>query len=42
MSYTTLMVQLEPGHPNAAVLQATGDLAERFHAHVVGDRKSVV
>lgn len=36
MSYTTLMVQLEPGHPNAAVLQATGDLAERFHAHVVG------
>lgn len=36
MAYKSLMVQLEPGHANTAVLQATGDLAERFHAHVVG------
>ena len=36
MAYTTLMVQLEPGHANTAVLQAAGDLAERFHAQVVG------
>ncbi|WP_367849327.1 universal stress protein [Rhodoferax sp. WC2427] len=36
MAYTTLMVQLEAGHANAAVLLAAGDLAERFQAHVVG------
>ncbi|MEO5797267.1 MAG: universal stress protein [Rhodoferax sp.] len=36
MAYTSLMVQLEPGHANTAVLQATGELAALFHAHVVG------
>ncbi|WP_295960662.1 universal stress protein [Rhodoferax sp.] len=36
MAYTTLMVQLEAGRANTAVLQATGELAERFRAHVVG------
>ena len=36
MAYTTLMVQLESGCANTAVLQAAGDLAERFQAQVVG------
>lgn len=36
MAYTSLMVQLEPGRSNAAVLQASAQLAERFGAHVIG------
>jgi nucleotide-binding universal stress UspA family protein len=30
------MVQLELGHSNASLLRITGDLAERFHASVIG------
>ena len=36
MSYATLMVNLDFGHSNAALLQAAGDLAERFQASVIG------
>lgn len=36
MPYTTLMVQLQPGRSNAAVLQAAAAMAERFGAYVVG------
>jgi nucleotide-binding universal stress UspA family protein len=36
MSYATLMVHLQPGQPNAALLKLAGDLAERFHATVTG------
>jgi nucleotide-binding universal stress UspA family protein len=36
MAYTTLMVQLEPGRENTAVLRAAGEVAARFHAHVLG------
>lgn len=36
MSYTTLMVHLELGCSNAGLLQIAGDLAERFHAGVIG------
>lgn len=36
MTYATLMVHLELGHSNAGLLQITGDLAERFHAGVIG------
>jgi nucleotide-binding universal stress UspA family protein len=36
MSYATLMVHLELGHPNTALLKITGELAERLHAGVVG------
>jgi nucleotide-binding universal stress UspA family protein len=34
--YATLMVHLELGHPNTALLQLAGDLAERLHSSVVG------
>ena len=36
MTYATLMVQLELGHPNAGLLRIAGDLAQRFHARVIG------
>jgi nucleotide-binding universal stress UspA family protein len=36
VSYSTLMVHLELGKPNAGLLAVAGDLAERFHAHVIG------
>jgi nucleotide-binding universal stress UspA family protein len=36
MTYTTLMVHLELGRSNAGLLRVTGDLAERFHADVIG------
>lgn len=36
MTYTTLMVHLEPGRSNAGVLNITSDLAERYRANVIG------
>ena len=36
MGYTTLMVHLEVGGDNAAVLQVARDLAERFKAGAIG------
>ena len=36
MTYATLMVNVDPGGVNAAVLEATGDLAERLHSRVIG------
>ncbi len=36
MTYGTLMVHLELGRSNANLLQIAGDLAERFHASVIG------
>lgn len=36
MTYGTLMVHLELGRSNAGLLQIAGDLAERFHASVIG------
>ena len=36
----TLMVHLELGRPNPGLLQMAGDLAERFHAGVIGIRSS--
>jgi nucleotide-binding universal stress UspA family protein len=36
MTYATLMVSLQLGKANAALLQAAGDLAERFQAGVIG------
>ena len=36
MTYGTLMVHLELGRSNASLLQIAGDLAERFHASVIG------
>jgi nucleotide-binding universal stress UspA family protein len=36
MTYATLMVQLALGQSNTALLQIAGDLAERFHASVIG------
>ena len=36
MSYKTLLVHLELGHPNRAILKITAALAERLHARVVG------
>src|ERR1700684_3266979 len=34
--YATLMVHLELGHPNTALLQGAGGLEERLHSSVVG------
>jgi nucleotide-binding universal stress UspA family protein len=34
--YATLMVHLELGHPNTALLQVAGGLAERLHASIMG------
>jgi nucleotide-binding universal stress UspA family protein len=36
VTYATLMVHLELGHLNGGLLQIAGDLAERFHAGVIG------
>jgi nucleotide-binding universal stress UspA family protein len=36
MTYATLMVHLECGLPNTALLRIAGDLAERLHASVIG------
>lgn len=36
MTYKTLLVHVELGIPNGALLQVTGDLAERFDAGVMG------
>ncbi len=36
MTYATLMVHLELGRSNAKLLSVVGDLAERFHAAVIG------
>ncbi|HBK07325.1 MAG TPA: hypothetical protein DDZ81_15975 [Acetobacteraceae bacterium] len=36
MSYATLMVHLEIGHPNTALLQLAGELAGRLNAGLVG------
>jgi nucleotide-binding universal stress UspA family protein len=36
MTYSTLMVHLELEHSNDARLQIAGDLAERFHAKLIG------
>ena len=36
MTYATLMVHMELGHPNTGLLKIAGDLAERFHAGVIG------
>ena len=36
MSYATLMVHLQAGSPNTAVLKIAGDLADRLNAHVIG------
>ena len=36
MTYASLMVNVEPGHSNAGLLRIAGDLAERFHAGVIG------
>lgn len=36
MAFATLMVRLELGHSNANLLKIVGDLAQRFHASVVG------
>ncbi len=36
VTYSTLMVHLELGRPNAGLLQIAGDLAQRFQAGVIG------
>ena len=36
MTYATLMVHMELGHPNTGLLKIAGDLAERFHAGLIG------
>lgn len=36
MTYATLMVQLELGHPNAGLLEIAAELAGRFNAGVIG------
>ena len=36
MTYATLMVPLQLGHANETLLHTVGDLAERFHAGVIG------
>lgn len=36
MAFATLMVRLELGHSNANLLKIVGDLAQRFHASVIG------
>jgi nucleotide-binding universal stress UspA family protein len=36
VTYSTLMAHLELGHSNDGVLSVAGDLADRFHAHVIG------
>ena len=36
MTYATVIVHVELGHLNAGLLQIAGDIAERFHAGVIG------
>ena len=36
MTYASLMVHLEPGRSNAGLLNVTADIAQQFHARVVG------
>lgn len=36
MAYATLLVHLQSGQSNTALLTIAGQLAERFHAHVIG------
>ena len=36
MTYATLMVHMELGRPNTGLLEIAGDLAERFHAGLIG------
>jgi hypothetical protein len=36
MSYATLLVHMELDRPNTGLLKVTAELAERFHAGVVG------
>lgn len=36
MTYSTLMVHLDLGAPNEALLRITADLAQRFGAGVIG------
>lgn len=36
MTYATLLVHLQSGEPNTALLTIAGQLAERFDAHVIG------
>lgn len=36
MTYATVMVNLDPGQVNAAVLQVAGDMSERLHARIIG------
>ncbi|WP_295679890.1 universal stress protein [uncultured Nevskia sp.] len=36
MNYLSLMVHLELERPNTGLLEIAGQLAERFHAHVIG------
>jgi nucleotide-binding universal stress UspA family protein len=36
MTYASVMVNLNPGKSNAAVLNVAGDLSERLHARVIG------
>lgn len=36
MTYATVMVNLDPGQVNTAVLQVAGDISERLHARVIG------
>ena len=36
MTYTTLLVHLQTGQPNASLLAAAGAIAERFRSHVIG------
>ncbi|MEO8060503.1 MAG: universal stress protein [Burkholderiales bacterium] len=36
MTYATLMVHMELGHPNTGLLKIAGDLAQRLHAGVIG------
>lgn len=36
MTYATLLVHLQPGRSNSALLTVAGQFAERFKAHVVG------
>ena len=36
MTFTTLLVHLELGRANTGLLRVAGDLAQRFHAEVIG------
>jgi len=36
MTYQTIMVHLQPGRSNAALLKVASDFANRFHANVIG------